>query len=81
MSLNRNVRNPISPKPMGSKKGGRKRKRTQKDERWFFWDDWGLGDGLLAYYKGTNAALNTKHLYAGNKPEVSATSKSSTRFT
>ena len=39
----------------------------------FFWDDWGLGDGLLAYYKGTNAALNTKHLYAGNKPEMSAT--------
>ena len=38
----------------------------------FFWDDWGLGDGLLAYYKGTNAALNTKHLYAGNKPEMSA---------
>ena len=39
----------------------------------FFFDDWGLGDGLLAYYKGTNAALNTKHLYAGNKPEVDAT--------
>ena len=28
---------------------------------------------LLNYYKGTNAALNTKHLYAGNKSEVSAT--------
>lgn len=76
MSLNRNVRNPISPKPMSSKKGGRKRrlKRGRKTMKGgFFWDDWGLGDGLLAYYKGTNAALNTKHLYAGNKPEMSAT--------
>ena len=33
----------------------------------------GVYDGLLAYYKGTNAVLNTKHLYAGNKPEMSAT--------
>ena len=75
MSLNRNVRNPISPKPMGGKKGGRrKHKRGRKSMKGgFFWDDWGLGDGLLAYYKGTNAALNTKHLYAGNKPEPSAT--------
>ena len=73
MSLNRNVRNPISPKPMKGKKGGRrKRKGRKKMKGGFFWDDWGLGDGLLAYYKGTNAALNTKHLYAGNKPEVSA---------
>tara|TARA_B100000963_G_scaffold205146_1_gene178642 strand:- start:4829 stop:5308 length:480 start_codon:yes stop_codon:yes gene_type:complete len=75
MSLNRNVRNPISPKPMNGKKGGRRRRRKGRKSMkgGFFWDDWGLGDGLLAYYKGTNAALNTKHLYAGNKPEVSAT--------
>ncbi len=73
MSLNRNVKNPISPKPMaGAKKGG-KRKGRKSMKGGFFFDDWGLGDGLLAYYKGTNAALNTKHLYAGNKPEVSAT--------
>ena len=75
MSLNRNTRNPISPKPMGGKKGGRKKRRKGRKNMkgGFFWDDWGLGDGLLAYYKGTNAALNTKHLYAGNKSEVSAT--------
>ena len=76
MSLNRNVRNPISPKPMASaKKGGKRRRRKGRKSMkgGFFWDDWGLGDGLLAYYKGTNAALNTKHLYAGNKPEPSAT--------
>ena len=73
MSLNRNVRNPISPKPMGGKKGGRRKRRGRKNMKGgFFFDDWGLGDGLLAYYKGTNAALNTKHLYAGNKPEVNA---------
>jgi len=74
MSLNKNVRNPISPKPMGGKKGGRRKRKGRKNMKGgFFWDDWGLGDGLLAYYKGTNAALNTKHLYAGNKPEMSAT--------
>ena len=74
MSLNRNVRNPISPKPMAGKKGGRRKRKGRKNMKGgFFWDDWGLGDGLLAYYKGTNAALNTKHLYAGNKPEMSAT--------
>ena len=76
MSLNRNVRNPISPKPIASaKKGGKRRRRKGRKSMkgGFFWDDWGLGDGLLAYYKGTNAALNTKHLYAGNKPEMSAT--------
>ena len=76
MSLNRNVRNPISPKPMASaKKGGKRRRRKGRKSMkgGFFFDDWGLGDGLLAYYKGTNAALNTKHLYAGNKPEVDAT--------
>ena len=77
MSLNRNVKGAklISPKPMGGKKGGRRqrRKKGRKSMKGgFFWDDWGLGDGLLAYYKGTNAALNTKHLYAGNKPEMSA---------
>ena len=74
MSLNRNVRNPISPKPINGKKGGRRKRKGRKSMKGgFFWDDWGLGDGLLAYYKGTNAALNTKHLYAGNKPEPSAT--------
>ena len=76
MSLNRNVKNPISQKPMASaKKGGKRRRRKGRKSMkgGFFWDDWGLGDGLLAYYKGTNAALNTKHLYAGNKPEPSAT--------
>ena len=76
MSLNRNVKtnNLISPKPMKGKKGGRRkiRKGRKNMKGGFFFDDWGLGDGLLAYYKGTNAALNTKHLYAGNKPEVSA---------
>ena len=75
MSLNRNVKNAISPKPMDGKKGGRRRRRKGRKSMkgGFFWDDWGLGDGLLAYYKGTNAALNTKHLYAGNKPEPNAT--------
>lgn len=76
MSLNRNVRNPISPKPFSSKKGGRKRQRKRGRKAMkggFFWDDWGLGDGLLAYYKGTDAAINAKHLYAGNKPEMSST--------
>ena len=74
MSLNRNVRNPISPQPITGKKGGRRKRKGRKSMKGgFFWDDWGLGDGLLAYYKGTNAALNTKHLYAGNKPEPSAT--------
>ena len=75
MSLNRNVKGAklISPKPMGGKKGGRRKRKGRKSMKGgFFWDDWGLGDGLLAYYKGTNAALNTKHLYAGNKPEMSA---------
>ena len=74
MSLNRNVRNPISPQPMSGKKGGRRRRRKDRKSMkgGFFFDDWGLGDGLLAYYKGTNAALNTKHLYAGNKAEPSA---------
>ena len=83
MSLNRNVRNPISPKPMAGPKGGKSRRRKGRKSMkgGFFWDDWGLGDGLLAYYKGTNAALNTKHLYAGNKPEMSASPSSSTRFT
>ena len=76
MSLNSNLSGKalISPKPMGGKKGGRRKRRGRKNMKGgFFFDDWGLGDGLLAYYKGTNAALNTKHLYAGNKPEVSAT--------
>jgi len=77
MSLNRNVRSSklILPAPMKSKKGGRRKRRSKNRKNMkggFFFDDWGLGDGLLAYYKGTNAALNTKHLYAGNKPEVSA---------
>ena len=76
MSLNSNLSGKalISPKPMAGKKGGRRKRRGRKNMKGgFFFDDWGLGDGLLAYYKGTNAALNTKHLYAGNKPEVSAT--------
>ena len=76
MSLNSNLSGKalISPKPMGGKKGGRRKRRGRKNMKGgFFFDDWGLGDGLLAYYKGTNAALNTKNLYAGNKPEVSAT--------
>ena len=84
MSLNRNVRNPISPKPMaGAKKGGKRRRRKGRKSMkgGFFFDDWGLGDGLLAYYKGTNAALNTKHLYAGNKPEVDATPSHQPGFT
>ena len=77
MSLNSNLSGKalISPKPMGGKKGGRRQRRRKGRKSMkggFFWDDWGLGDGLLAYYKGTNAALNTKHLYAGNKPEMSA---------
>ena len=76
MSLNSNLTTKAldTPKPFGGKKGGRRKRRGRKNMKGgFFFDDWGLGDGLLAYYKGTNAALNTKHLYAGNKPEVSAT--------
>ena len=76
MSLNSNLSGKalISTKYKGGKKGGRRKRRGRKNMKGgFFFDDWGLGDGLLAYYKGTNAALNTKHLYAGNKPEVSAT--------
>ena len=75
-SLNSNLSGKalITRKPMGGKKGGRRKRRGRKNMKGgFFFDDWGLGDGLLAYYKGTNAALNTKHLYAGNRPEVSAT--------
>lgn len=75
MSLNRNVKHPYKPVPMNyNKKGGRKsRKKGRKGMKGgFFLDNWGLGDGLLSYYKGTNAALNTKHLYAGNKPEMKA---------
>ena len=75
-SLNSNLTTKAldTPKPVGGKKGGRRKRRGRKNMKGgFFFDDWGLGDGLLAYYKGTNAALNTKHLYAGNKPEVSAT--------
>ena len=75
MSLNSNLSGKalITRKPMGGKKGGRRKRRGRKNMKGgFFFDDWGLGDGLLAYYKGTNAALNTKHLYAGNKPEVNA---------
>jgi hypothetical protein len=75
MSLNRNVKHPYKPVPMNyNKKGGRKsRKKGRKGMKGgFFLDNWGLGDGLLSYYKGTNAALNTKHLYAGNKSEMKA---------
>ena len=75
MSLNSNLTTKAldTPKHFGGKKGGRRKRRGRKNMKGgFFFDDWGLGDGLLAYYKGTNAALNTKHLYAGNKPEVSA---------
>lgn len=72
MSLNRNVKHPYKPIPMNyNKKGGRKKGNKQM-KGGFFLDNWGLGDGLLSYYKGTNAALNTKHLYAGNKPEMKA---------
>tara|TARA_B100000886_G_C20426538_1_gene494378 strand:+ start:88 stop:975 length:888 start_codon:yes stop_codon:yes gene_type:complete len=76
MSLNSNLTAKAldTPKRLVGKKGGRRKRRGRKNMKGgFFFDDWGLGDGLLAYYKGTNAALNTKHLYAGNKPEVSAT--------
>jgi len=75
-SLNSNLSGKalITRKPMGGKKGGRRKRRGRQNMKGgFFFDNWGLGDGLLAYYKGTNAALNAKHLYAGNKPEVSAT--------
>jgi len=72
MSLNRNVKHPYKPVPMNyNKKGGRKKGRKGM-KGGFFLDNWGLGDGLLSYYKGTNAALNAKHLYAGNKPEMRA---------
>ena len=35
-------------------------------------EDFGLGDALLSYYKGTNDAYNLKHRYKGVKKEVGA---------
>jgi len=37
-----------------------------------FMDDFGLGDALLGYYKGTNAASNLPIRYKGGKPLQSA---------
>ena len=37
-----------------------------------FMDDFGLGDALLGYYKGTNAASNLPIRYKGGKPLPSA---------
>ena len=32
-------------------------------------EDFGLGDALLSYYKGTNGAYNLKHRYKGVKKD------------
>jgi hypothetical protein len=62
--------NPVLPDPKSLNQNFKAHGITQKGG--FFMNDFGLGDVLLNWYKGTNAATNMKHRFRGaaNEPKA-----------
>ena len=64
--------NPVLPDPKSLNSNIKYRKVQKGGTLPQMMDDFGLGDALLSYYKGTNGAYNLKHRYKGVKKEVGA---------
>ena len=62
-------KNPYLPDPINSNTNIR---TSHKQKGGGFMDNWGMGDALLGWYKGTNAVSNIPIRYKGGKPLMNA---------
>tara|TARA_B100001758_G_C18383454_1_gene598624 strand:- start:1276 stop:1950 length:675 start_codon:yes stop_codon:yes gene_type:complete len=62
-------KNPVLPDPINSNTNVR---ASHKQKGGGFMDNWGMGDALLGWYKGTNAVSNIPIRYKGGKPLMNA---------